>query len=85
LALRLATDSPLAILLQQFFSFQQSSLQFISPFSNLPPALSLQQFIFPSAILFPLAILFPSKSLPRHKAKSQKQKPQTKSPKAKNP
>jgi hypothetical protein len=48
----------LAIPLWQFsfsnsFPFRNPPFNLFSPFSNLPPALSLQQFIFPSAILFP--------------------------------
>jgi hypothetical protein len=59
LALRLASNSPLAILLQQFFSLQQSSLQFI----------------FPSTILFPSKASHSKKGKsPRAKSESLKQK-----------
>jgi hypothetical protein len=69
LALRLASNSLLAILLQQSFSLQQSFLQqfpfghSFSPFSNLPPA------------------ILPFKSLPHPK----RQKTKDKSVPAKNP
>jgi hypothetical protein len=87
LALRLASNSPLAIPLQQFFSLQQSSLQFVFPLQQSSSTTFPSVIHFPFSIPFPFgnpfpsAILFPSKSLPHQKAKSQK--PQAKAPKAK--
>jgi hypothetical protein len=60
LALRLASNSPLAILLLQFFSLQQLFFSHsFSPFTNPFPS---------SPILFPSAILFPCKSFPYPKS-----------------